>query len=105
MPPMDRRRFLLATAAAATLPTLNSLAQATTTATLKLHPGETGPRVPDNFIGLSYETNELTNPSFFSPENSGLIEQFRTLSTNGVLRIGGNTSDIGYWKPTPSTPP
>jgi hypothetical protein len=106
MKSMDRRRFLLATAATAALPTLKSLAQATTTtATLKLHPAETGPRIPDNFIGLSYETNELTNPSFFSPENTGLIEQFRTLSLNGVLRIGGNTSDIGYWKPTPSTPP
>ena len=105
MKSMDRRRFLLATAATAALPTLNSLAQATTpTATLKLHSGEAGPRIPDNFIGLSYETNELTNPGFFSIENTGLIEKFRTLSTNGVLRIGGNTSDIGYWKPTPNTP-
>jgi hypothetical protein len=102
---MDRRRFLLATAATAALPTLNSFAQATTAAaTLKLHSGEPGPRIPDNFIGLSYETNELTDPSFFSRENTGLIAQFRTLSLNGVLRIGGNTSDIGYWKPTPNTP-
>jgi hypothetical protein len=105
---MDRRRFLLATAATAAtaaLPTLRSFAQATTTtATLKLHSDETGPRIPDNFIGLSYETNELTNPPFFSPDNKGLIEQFRSLSTNGVLRIGGNTSDIGYWKPTPTSP-
>ena len=102
---IDRRRFLLLTAATAALPTLKSFAQATTaSATLKLHSDETGPRIPDNFIGLSYETNELTNPTFFSPDNKGLIEQFRTLSTNGVLRIGGNTSDIGYWKPTPTSP-
>jgi hypothetical protein len=101
---MDRRRFLLASAATAALPSLNAIAQATTpTATLKLHSNETGPRVPDNFIGLSYETNELTNPTFFSPNNTGLIEQFRALSLNGVLRIGGNTSDIGYWKPTPDS--
>lgn len=106
MKSMDRRRFLLASAATAALPSLHALAQATTTtATLKLHPGEPGPRIPDNFIGLSYETNELTNPTFFSADNTGLIEQFRALSPNGVLRIGGNTSDIGYWKPTPSTPP
>jgi len=105
MKSMDRRRFLLASAATAALPTLRSFAQATTpTATLKLHSDATGPRIPDNFIGLSYETNELTNPSFFSIENTGLITQFRTLSTNGVLRIGGNTSDIGYWKPTPTSP-
>jgi hypothetical protein len=106
-PLMDRRRFLLASAATAALPTLTSIARAaqtTTTATLKLHNNEPGPRIPDNFIGLSYETNELTNPPFFSLENTGLIEKFRTLSPNGVLRIGGNTSDIGYWKPTPYTP-
>jgi len=106
MKSMDRRRFLLASAATAALPSLHAFAQATTAAaTLKLHPGEPGPRIPGNFIGLSYETNELTNPPFFSAENTGLIEQFRALSPNGVLRIGGNTSDIGYWKPTPSTPP
>ncbi len=52
-------------------------------------PTKPAPRIPDNFIGLSYETNELTTPSFFSPDNASLIEQFRTLSTNGVLRIGG----------------
>jgi hypothetical protein len=109
MKSMDRRRFLLASAATAALPSLHAFAQATpsttTTATLHLHPSQPGPRIPDNFIGLSYETNQLTEPSFFSPDNTGLIEQFRTLSPNGVLRIGGNTSDIGYWKPTPSTPP
>lgn len=105
MKSMDRRRFLLASAATAALPSLHALAQATTaTATLKLHSGEPGPRIPENFIGLSYETNELTNPTFFSADNTGLIEQFRALSPNGVLRIGGNTSDIGYWKPTPSSP-
>ena len=105
MKSMDRRRFLLAATATAALPSLTSFARAAqTTATLKLHTAETGPRIPDNFIGLSYETNELTNPPFFSLENTGLIEKFRTLSPNGVLRIGGNTSDIGYWKPTPSTP-
>jgi hypothetical protein len=101
---MDRRRFLIASAATAALPSLHALAQAaTTTATLKLHPSQPGPRVPDNFIGLSYETNQLTEPSFFSPENTGLIEQFRALAPNGVLRIGGNTSDIGWWKPTPES--
>ena len=105
MKSMDRRRFLLAATATAALPSLTSFARAAqTTATLKLHTAETGPRIPDNFIGLSYETNELTNPTFFSIENTGLIAQFRALSPNGVLRIGGNTSDIGYWKPTPSTP-
>ncbi len=117
---MDRRRFLLSSAAAATLPSLRSFARAAApldsptgnpspgkgkAATLKLHPGEAGPRIPNNFIGLSYETNELAEPSFFSPQNTGLIEQFRALAPHGVLRIGGNTSDVGYWKPTPNAKP
>ncbi len=101
---MDRRRFLLTTAAtAATLPSLRALAQATSTATVTVHTDRPGAHVPPNFIGLSYETNQLTDPTFFKPTNVALIQQFRALSPNGVLRIGGNTSDIGWWKPTTDT--
>jgi hypothetical protein len=100
---IDRRRFLLTTAAAAA--SLRSLAQSPTptTATLTLHPDQPGPHVPANFIGLSYETQQLTTPDFFSPANAGLIAQFKALAPHGVLRIGGNTSDIGWWKPTPTS--
>ena len=99
---MDRRRFLALTAATAT--SLKLFAQApAATATLKLHPDQPGAHVPENFIGLSYETEQLTDPNFFSPENTGLIAQFLALAPHGVLRIGGNTSDIGWWKPTPET--
>src|ERR1035441_1972494 len=106
---MNRRGFLAATtAAAATLPSLRSLAQATAgqAATLKLHLDQPGPIVPRDFVGLSYETQQLSDPGFFSAANSGLIAQFRALAPHGVLRLGGNTSDYGFWKPTPtSTPP
>ena len=103
MKPMDRRRFLLLTAATAT--SLNTFAQATSSsaATLTLHTDRPGPKVPENFIGLSYETQQLSDPSFFSPANKGLIEQLRALAPRGVLRIGGNTSDYGFWKPTPTS--
>ena len=101
---IDRRRFLRSTASAAALasPSLRALAQATATpaVTLTLHPDRPGPRVPANFIGLSYEIEQLSDPGFFSGENTGLIEQFRALSPQGVLRLGGNTSDVGWWKPT-----
>jgi hypothetical protein len=101
---IDRRRFLLTTAATAALPHLRAFAQATPTATLTLHPDKPGPTVPANFIGLSYETAQLADPTFFSAANIGLIVQFRALTPHGVLRLGGNTSDLGWWKPTPSTP-
>lgn len=28
----------------------------------------------------------------------------KSLAQNGVLRLGGNTSEFGYWKPTPDSP-
>ncbi len=103
---MDRRRFLIASAATAA--SLKALAQtasapASQVAMLTLHPDRPGPAVPRSFIGLSYETQQLSEPNFFSSANKGLIAQFRALAPAGVLRLGGNTSDYGFWKPTPSS--
>ena len=105
--PFNRRRFLQSAAATAIIPAIPSLAQAAlgSSATLTLHPDKTGLTIPSNYIGLSYEIEQLSDPSFFSTSNTGLIEQFRALSPNGVLRLGGNTSDVGWWKPTPSSTP
>jgi hypothetical protein len=106
---MNRRGFLTTAAAtAATFPTLRSIAQSSSSpgGSLKLHLGQPGSKVPLNFVGLSYETQQLSDPDFFSSANHGLIAQFRSLAPHGVLRLGGNTSDYGFWKPTPtSTPP
>jgi len=101
MKSMDRRRFLALTAATAV--SLKSFAQSPQPATLTLHPDQPGPTIPQNFIGLSYETQQLSDPTFFSPSNTGLITQLRELAPNGILRLGGNTSDYGYWKPTPDS--
>jgi hypothetical protein len=99
--PLNRRRFLQTAAAAAVIPAVRSFGQAQPT--LTLHPDQPGPTLPANYIGLSYEIEQLSDPSFFSASNTGLIEQFRALSPNGVLRLGGNTSDVGWWKPTPDS--
>jgi hypothetical protein len=104
---ISRRRFLQTSAAAvATVPGLRTLAQAAAapTASLTLHPDKPGTVIPHNYIGLSYEIEQLSDPSFFNAANTGLIEQFRALAPHGVLRLGGNTSDVGWWKPTPDTP-
>ena len=102
MKSIDRRRFLALSAAAAT--SLKSFAQPTAaTATLTLHTDKPGRTVPHNFLGLSYETQQLSDPAFFSPHNTGLIEQLKAFAPHGVLRLGGNTSDYGYWKPTPTS--
>ena len=78
---LDRRRFVIASAAAAA--SLKSFAQApepAAAAKLALHPDRPGPTIPANFVGLSYETQQLSDPGFFSPANTGLIEQFRALA-------------------------
>jgi hypothetical protein len=103
---LDRRRFLQTSAAAAALtsPALRAMAQAKPNAApLTLHPERNGPQLPASFIGLSYEIQQLEDPQFFSANNTGLIARFRELSSNGVLRLGGNTSDVGWWKPTPAS--
>ncbi len=105
---MDRRHFVLAGAAATA--SWKSFAQAASsvprTAKLALHADRPGPVIPTNFVGLSYETQQLSEPNFFSPANTGLVAQFRALAPHGVLRLGGNTSDYGFWKATPdATPP
>lgn len=49
---------------------------------------------PMDFTGLSYESAQLANPAFFSAENKALIALFRELGNQGVLRIGGGTSEF-----------
>ncbi len=60
--------------------------------------------MPADFMGLSYEVQQLADPSFFAPSNMGLMRQFKALSPRGVLRLGGNTSEFAWWKATPGSP-
>ncbi len=62
--------------------------------------------IPQDFIGLSYESAQLANPAFFSAGNTALIALFRELSDQGVLRLGGGTSEFtAYTTEEPSTAP
>ena len=105
---MDRRRFLIASAATAA--TLKSFAQtpesSASGAKITMHRDKPGPAISQSFVGLSYELQQLSEPDFFSPKNRELIAAFREISPNGVLRLGGNTSDYAFFKATPNaTPP
>jgi len=59
--------------------------------------GQPGRVVSESLAGLSYETLQLADPAFFSADNHALVQLFRELSSHGVLRIGGNTSDYTVW--------
>jgi hypothetical protein len=54
--------------------------------------------MPEQFTGLSYESSELSDPTFFSSENHTLGNLFRTLGRQGVLRLGGNSSELTFWQ-------
>lgn len=104
---MNRRTFLSSIAAVAAASTLSRLGFAQTgKAHLDIDFSQVGASLPEDFSGLSYETAQLANPAFFSAKNKELIELFRGLSPNGVLRIGGGSSEYSEWsEETPSTPP
>src|SRR5678815_1551488 len=57
--------------------------------------------VPIDYVGFSYESSQLADPTFFAKDNRELISLFRLLSEQGVLRIGGNSSEFCWWKTKP----
>ena len=102
MTTISRRRFL-ATTTAFSIAAARLHAQSQTQVSLSIPAAAEGARMPEDFVGLSYEVQQLADPTFFSNENAGLIRVFKALSSRGVLRLGGNTSEFAYWKPMPSS--
>jgi hypothetical protein len=101
---LTRRRFLVTAAYTAIAARLHAQGQSKVRVALAIPDEATGSHMPIDFVGLSYEVQQLVDPTFFSAQNSGLIREFKALSSTGVLRLGGNTSEFAYWKPTPDTP-
>jgi len=101
---ITRRRFLATTACTVAAARLQVHGQSKIQVVLSIPKEATGPRMPIDFVGLSYEVQQLADPSFFSAQNSGLIREFKALSSTGVLRLGGNTSEFAYWKTKPDSP-
>jgi hypothetical protein len=101
---LTRRRFLATAACTMAAAHLHAQGQSKVRVALSIPKDATGPHMPIDFVGLSYEVQQLADPSFFSAQNSGLIREFKALSSTGVLRLGGNTSEFAYWKPKPDSP-
>lgn len=84
---------LLSIASLATL----SLGSAFGQVTVHVDPHATGKPIPENFLGLSFETSATLPDAkghypYFDPANQPLIPLFNTIGVKS-LRIGGNTSD------------
>src|ERR1700722_9024177 len=50
-------------------------------------------RIPDDFTGLGYEISSIAIPGLLSDKNRAYVRLVRGLGANGVIRIGGITSD------------
>ena len=99
---INRRRFIANTALTLAATQLHAQNKGGVV-TLNIPKEANGPHMPEDFVGLSYEVQQLVDPTFFSERNTGLIEQFKALATHGVLRLGGNTSEFGWFKATPDS--
>lgn len=104
MATITRRAFLSTAALAAPAVRLRAQGPMAARVTLAIPREATGAQMPPDFVGLSYEVEQLADPDFFSAKNSGLVRAFRDLASQGVLRLGGNTSEFATWKPTADTP-
>lgn len=98
---MTRRQLLELAALSSASLRLHAQPAGAAEVTLEFPTATNGPHVPEDFVGLSYEVQQLVDPSFFSPSNTGLIASFKELSPRGVLRLGGNTSEFAWFKASP----
>ena len=95
---LTRRRFLATTACTLAAIPLHAQGQRKVRVALSIPTEGAAAHMPIDFIGLSYEVQQLADPSFFSALNRGLVRECKALSSTGVLRLGGNTSEFAYWK-------
>src|SRR5262252_2185257 len=96
---MHRRDFikgaaLIAGTAAASLG--NALPEGVR-ARLTLDTSRTITTIPSDFVGLGYEISSVARAGLLSAKNSIYVRLCRTLGSNGVIRVGGNTSDYASY--------
>jgi hypothetical protein len=102
---MDRRRFLLGLAGSAALIKRASAQDRPAIARLRVDYEDAGRTITRDFIGLSYESAVVAANDFFTADNRTLLRLLRTLGPEGVLRIGGNSSERTLWRTQDTTAP
>ena len=90
------RRTLLAASLAA--PFVPGLARAAGTVSIKLNPERRLRAIPAAFMGLGYEISSVAVPGLLSADNRAYVQLVRNLGPQGVIRVGGNTSDFSSYQ-------
>jgi hypothetical protein len=95
---MNRRQFIEGFVGLFGLPLgypAPGLAQPATTKTIRVNidTRRKQGRIPDDFNGLGYEISSVAMPGLLSDKNRAYVQLVRGLGANGVIRVGGITSD------------
>lgn len=60
---------------------------------LRYDAARTGATIPRDFVGLSFERAQLSNPGYFSADNRAFVRLIRGLSPSGSIRLGGSSGE------------
>jgi hypothetical protein len=100
---LDRRRFLASTACAAAAMACGEYSAFAKAAvegrplSLRIDPSKMLGEIPPDFLGLGYEISSVARTGLLSARNSAYVQFVKSLSSRGVIRIGGNTSDYSSY--------
>jgi hypothetical protein len=89
------RRAVLAASAAA--PFIGGAARAANAVSVHLDPANRLGALPADFMGLGYEISSVAVPGLLSASNHAYVRLVRDLGRQGVIRVGGNTSDFSSY--------
>lgn len=98
---MDRRSFLngIVGAVSGFLVEPGCSRETVLDVSLIINNDDAGRLIPSDFIGLSYKSSILASRDYFTPDNASVLGLIRSLGDNGIIRIGGNTSERTVWRP------
>ena len=95
---MKRRGFLCGAAGTAMGLLAGGMSRAPSEARVAVDHEHVGRAIAPDFVGLSYESAILAGGDYFTPANASVLGLIRLLGGNGVIRIGGNTSERTVWR-------
>jgi len=64
-----------------------------------------GPTIPRDYVGLSFERAQLSNPGYFSADNRAFVRLVQGLSPSGSIRLGGSSGEHTAYIGERSVPP
>jgi hypothetical protein len=56
--------------------------------------------IPPDFMGLGYEISSVSRPGLLSAQDAVYVQLVKTLGSQGIIRVGGNTADYASYSAT-----